>query len=91
MNKSDLIAALTKKEKLTEKNASVIVNLIFDDLTDTLKKDGRIDVRGFGAFSVRHYGAYTGRSPKTEKAVEVKPKRLPYFRTGLALKKLVNG
>lgn len=48
MNKSDLIIALSTKENLSEKNASDIINLIFDGFTDTLKKGGRIEIRGFG-------------------------------------------
>jgi DNA-binding protein HU-beta len=50
MNKSDLIDALSTKEKLTEKNASEIINLVFDGFTDTLKNGGRIEIRGFGGF-----------------------------------------
>ncbi len=91
MTKSDLIAALAKKENLTEKNATEIVRLIFDGFADTLMKGGRIEIRGFGSFCLRQYGAYTGRSPKTGKAVEVKPKRLPYFKVGKELKKRVDG
>jgi integration host factor subunit beta len=56
MNKSDLIDALSTKENLTEKNASEIINMIMDGFTDTLKRDGRIEIRGFGSFSVREYG-----------------------------------
>ena len=91
MNKSDLIAALTTKEGLTEKNAAEIINLIFDGLTDTLKKGGRIEIRGFGSFCVREYRAYTGRNPKTGKKVDVKPKKLPFFKVGKELKARVNG
>ena len=64
MTKSDLIKALSTKENLPDKNAFEIVNIIFDGFTDTLKKGGRIEIRGFGSFSVREYGAYTGSNPK---------------------------
>lgn len=90
MNKSDLISALSTKENLTEKNASEIVNLVFDGFTDALKNGGRIEIRGFGSFRVREYKAYKGRNPKTGKAIEVKPKRLPYFKVGMELKTSVN-
>lgn len=86
MNKSDLISALTKKEKLTEKDAAEIVNLIFDGFTDTLMKGGRIEIRGFGSFSVREYDSYTGRNPKTGKTLKVGEKRLPFFKVGKELK-----
>ena len=91
MNKSDLIYALSTKENLTEKNASEIVNMIFDGFTDALKKAGRIEIRGFGSFSVREYGAYTGRNPKTGDKIKVGAKRLPFFKVGKELKARVNG
>ena len=91
MNKSDLIAALADKENLTEKQATETVNLIFDGFTDTLKKGDRIEIRGFGSFCMREYGAYTGRNPKTGKTVDVKQKKLPFFKVGKELKKMVNG
>jgi len=90
MNKSDLIDALSLKENLTEKNAFEIVNLIFDGFTDTLKKGGRIEIRGFGSFTVREYGAYTGKNPKTGDKVQVGPKKLPFFKVGNELRERVN-
>jgi len=91
MNKSDLISKLAEKHNLTGKEATQIVDLIFDGFTDTLKNGGRIEIRGFGVFSVREYGAYTGRNPKTGTVVGVKPKKLPFFKVGLELKKKVDG
>jgi integration host factor subunit beta len=90
MNKSDLINALSTKENLTDKNAIEIVNLIFNGFTDALKEGGRIEIRGFGSFTVREYGAYTGRNPKTGKRTEVGAKKLPYFKVGKELKARVN-
>jgi integration host factor subunit beta len=90
MNKANLIEELSKKEDLTEKQAAEIVNLVFDGFTETLKKGGRIEIRGFGSFSVREYKSYTGRNPKTGKIVEVKPKRSPFFKVGKELKKKVD-
>ncbi|MGC9977148.1 MAG: HU family DNA-binding protein [Syntrophales bacterium] len=55
MTKSDLITALSIKEDLTEKGATAIVNLIFDGFIDTLKNGGRVEIRGFGSFSVTEY------------------------------------
>lgn len=90
MNKSDLIEALAAKENLTEKQATEIINLIFTGFTDTLKKGGRIEIRGFGSFSVREYGSYTGRNPKTGKIVDVRQKKLPFFKVGKELKGMVD-
>ena len=80
MNKSDLIEALAKKNNLTEKQATDIVNLMIDGFTNELKNVGRIEIRGFGSFSVREYGAYKGRNPRTGNTVQVKPKKLPFFK-----------
>ena len=91
MNKSGLIEELAVIEGVTVKEAYTIVNLVFDGFTDTLKKGGRIEIRGFGSFSVREYGAYTGSNPKTGKKVDVKPKRLPFFKVGKELKERVSG
>jgi integration host factor subunit beta len=90
MTKSDLIDALSIKENLSVKTASDIINLIIDGFTDTLKKGGKIEIRGFCSFIVREYGAYTGRNPKTGAKTQVKPKRSPHFKTGRELKEKVN-
>jgi len=91
MNKSNLITTLSEKEKLTEKDASRIINLVFDGFTDALKNGGRIEIRGFGSFSVREYDGYKGRNPKTGEVVEVKPKKGAFFKVGKELKKGVDG
>jgi integration host factor subunit beta len=91
MNKSDLINVLAKKNNLTEKQAMDIINLMFDGFTNDLKNNGRIEIRGFGSFTAREYKPYKGRNPKTGKIIEVKPKRLPFFKVGLELKKMVDG
>ena len=90
MNKSELIAALSQKENLTEKQAIDIVNLIFKGFVETLRTHGRIEIRGFGSFTVRNYGSYTGRNPKTGVKTEVKEKKLPFFKVGKELKNKVN-
>jgi integration host factor subunit beta len=90
MVKSDLIEKLVKKENLTEKVATDIVNLVFDGFVNELKKGGRIEIRGFGAFSVREYDAYKGWNPKTGSKVEVKSKKMPFFKVGRELKKRVD-
>jgi integration host factor subunit beta len=91
MNKSDLIEALAGKENLTAKQATDTINLVLDGFTDTMKKRDRIEIRGFGSFSVRKYKAYKGKNPKTGKSVDVRPKKLPFFKVGKQLKGMVNG
>ena len=89
MNKSDLIDMLAKKYSLTDKQAMDIVNLMFDGFANELKNGGRIEIGGFGSFAVREYDAYKGRNPKTGENVDVKPKKLPLFKVGRELKKMV--
>jgi integration host factor subunit beta len=91
MNKSHLIEVLSKKETLTEIQAMDIVNLVFDGFANELKNGGRVEIRGFGSFAMREYDAYKGRNPKTGKKIEVKSKRLPFFKVGRELKKRVAG
>lgn len=67
------------------------VNLFFNAIKDALQQGDRVEMRGFGSFSTKHYDGYTGRNPKTGEEVEVKPKKLPVFRPGKTLKDLVNG
>jgi integration host factor subunit beta len=90
MKKSDVILALSEKEGLREQEAFEIVNMVFSGFTETLRKGGRIEIRGFGSFTVRDYLPYMGKNPKTGKRVEVGPKKLPYFKVGKELKERVN-
>lgn len=90
MNKSELIEALAKAEGLTIKKAELIVNIIFEDMSDTLAKNDRIEIRGFGSFKVKNYAGYQGRNPKTGKIIEVAEKKLPFFKVGKELKERVD-
>lgn len=90
MNKSGLIEVLAEKAGVTKKQAEQIVNLIFDSMKDALVNGDRIEIRGFGSFTVKSYGAYTGRNPKTGERVSVPPKKLPSFKVGKELRENVN-
>lgn len=90
MTKADLITIVSEKSKLQHKQAETVVNLIFDMMTDTLRKDDRIEIRGFGSFVNRSYGSYRGRNPKTGEVVQVPPKRVPFFKVGKELKEIVD-
>jgi integration host factor subunit beta len=91
MKKSDLIAQLSEKEQLIGKEAFDIVNWVFDGFTNALRKGEKIEIRGFGSFTVRDYSPYLGKNPKTGQRVQVGSKRLPYFKVGKELKERVNG
>ncbi|MBI2091603.1 MAG: integration host factor subunit beta [Deltaproteobacteria bacterium] len=90
MNKSGLTNIICEKANLPKKKAKEVVDMIFDTMIGALLRDERIEIRGLGSFSVRHYEAYTGRNPRTGESIEVKPKKLPFFKTGKELKEFVD-
>ena len=91
MNKSDLVQSVSARmPNLAAKDLEVIVNIIFDAMTNSLSKGDRIEIRGLGSFVVKEYGAYTGRNPRTGESIQVKPKKLPFFKVGKELKERVD-
>jgi len=90
MNRSDLINALKDKVALSRKDAGKVVDTFFDSLKETLAKGERVEIRGFGSFSVKHYKPYTGRNPKTGAQIRVTSKKLPFFKVGKELKENVD-
>ena len=90
MNKSELVLKVAEKLNLTKKKAEDVVNLIFDSMTNALLKGDRVEIRGLGSFMVRQYNSYTGRNPRTGQSIQVKPKKLPFFKTGKELKKRID-
>ncbi|AEB09920.1 HU family DNA-binding protein [Desulfobacca acetoxidans] len=90
MNKSQLIEALAKAENLTIKRAEMVVNTLFENMTNALVQDERIEIRGFGSFKVKCYEGYQGRNPKTGEVIEVCDKKLPFFKVGKELKERVD-
>ncbi|MGM0597765.1 MAG: integration host factor subunit beta [Myxococcota bacterium] len=90
MKKSELIQKVAEQNNLPKTKVENIVNTIFDSMKKAIVNDERIEIRGFGSFSLRHYDAYTGRNPRTGEAVQVAPKKLPYFKVGKELREMVN-
>lgn len=90
MNKIDLIQTLSTINSLSKIEATRIVNLFFEQMAAALEKGDRVEIRGLCSFYVKDYERYTGRNPKTGEPVEVKPKKLPYFKCGKALRERVD-
>jgi integration host factor subunit beta len=90
MTKSELIVAVAKRTRIPKHRAERVVNCIFEAMTTSLKRGEGIEIRGFGSFTVRDYGPYNGRNPRTGQLVPVVEKRLPFFKVGKELKELVN-
>lgn len=91
MTKSELIQTLAERHpQLHQNDLERVVNVILDEVTDALVRGDRVELRGFGAFSVRERKARTGRNPRTGEQVKVPSKRTPYFKMGKELKERLN-
>jgi integration host factor subunit beta len=82
MNKSDLTGILAKELDLILPKAQDITNKFFETMAEALESGHRIEIRGFGSFTVRDYEGYTGRNPKTGEIIPVTGKKLPFFKVG---------
>jgi integration host factor subunit beta len=91
MIKSQLIQKLADDNPhLFQRDVERIVAAVFDEITDALAGGDRVELRGFGAFSVKHRDSRTGRNPRTGESVEVPEKRVPFFKTGKDLRDRMN-
>ena len=90
MNKSELIEKLATKTGYNPKLTDKMVRIFFDRIKAALSAGDKVEIRGFGSFTLKKYKGYIGRNPKTGETVEVKPKQLPVFRTGKDLRSRVN-
>ena len=83
MIRSELIQKIADENPhLFQRDVERIVNTIFEEITDALANGDRVELRGFGAFSVKTRGARVGRNPRTGEAVSVDQKKVPFFKTG---------
>ena len=91
MIRSELVQKLCEDHPdLTSKEIERVVSAFFDSITDRLQQGGRVELRGFGAFSTRDRDARKGRNPRTGDAVEVSAKRVPYFKPGKEMRERLN-
>ncbi len=89
MNKIDIVNQLSEQINLNQKIAKVIVDTIIDTIKTAIINGERVEIRGFGSFSLRSYKPYKGRNPKNGEIVEVPEKKLPYFKVGKELKETI--
>lgn len=90
MKKSDLVDAISGKAGLPKGQVQQMVDDVFDLIADGLSKGEKIDLRGFGTFSVRESAARTGRNPQTGEPIAIPARRVPGFKPGKELKEKVN-
>lgn len=91
MIRSELIQKVADENPhLYQRDVEKIVNTIFEEITDALATGNRVELRGFGAFSVKQRDARTGRNPRTGEAVQVEEKHVPFFKAGKLLRDRLN-
>ena len=92
MTKRNLIDEVVRLyPRYSRRDAEVIVNEVFNSMAEEMRRDGRIEIRGFGSFVVKHRRSREGRNPKTGAKVSVEAKRIPFFKVGKELKLRVDG
>lgn len=92
MIRSELIQRIADENPhLYQRDVERIVNTIFDEITNAMSSGDRVELRGFGAFSVKKREARVGRNPRTGESVEVEEKHVPFFKTGKLLRDRLNG
>lgn len=92
MIRSELIQKIADDNPhLIHRDVERIVNTIFNEITDALASGNRVELRGFGAFSVKKRDARIGRNPRTGESVQVEEKHVPFFKTGKLLRDRLNG
>lgn len=90
MNKSELIQTVAEKIKISNDEATAMVDTFFESMREAMLRGDRIEIRGFGSFKVKNYEGYLGRNPKTGQSVQVKPKKMPFFKAGKGLLDYLN-
>lgn len=91
MTKSELIEILTEaNDMLNKREAELVVNTIFDGIGQALVDGDRVEIRGFGSFTVRNRDAREARNPKSGEIVQISAKKTPFFKTGKELRERVN-
>lgn len=91
MIRSELLQALARENpELRAEDVERAVDTFFDEIADSLAGGGRVELRGFGAFSTRHREARKGRNPRTGESVNVPEKRVPYFKPGKEMRARLN-
>jgi len=90
LNKLELVQALKDRTDLTKPEATKVMEIFIESLTDALANDERVEIRGLCSFYIKDYKSYVGRNPKTGEQVLIPGKKLPFFKCGKELKERVD-
>lgn len=92
MTKSDLVEKIAgKTDAFTKTEIEIMVNAVFDSMTQALVEGGKVEIRGFGSFKLKNRAARDGRNPKSGEAIRIPPKKVPFFKVGKELREKLNG
>jgi len=89
MNKTELVNAVVTKSELTKQDSKKVVDALFETISNTLAKEGKIQLLGFGTFEVRERAERTGRNPQTGEEMTIPASKVPAFKPGKELKEAV--
>jgi len=90
MTKAELVEQVSEHIDLTKKQTEVIVNILFNSITEALSQGDKVELRGFGSFRIRKRNPREGRNPKTGAAVHIPAKKVPFFKAGKELREMVD-
>ncbi len=91
MTKSELIETVASRVKnFSRKDVEIIVDTLFQSMSDSLRKGEKVEIRGFGSFKVKHRKGRQGRNPKSGENIYIESKRIPFFKAGKELKERIN-
>lgn len=90
MTKAELVEKVAEEINLTKKQTEVIVNILFNSITEALSKGDKVELRGFGSFRIRKRNPREGRNPKTGDTVHIPAKQVPFFKAGKELREMVD-
>lgn len=91
MTKSELIEAVASKvTNFSRKDVEIIVDSVFESMTESLAKEEKVEIRGFGSFKIKHRDGRQGRNPKSGENIFIEPKKVPFFKAGKEIRERVN-
>ena len=91
MTKAELVQKLADKINLNIKQAKIVVNAMTESISDSLVRGDKVEIRGFGSFRVRERNPRNAHNPRSREIIKVRAKRVPFFKPGNDLRKVVNG
>lgn len=91
MTKSELVEAVASNvDNFSRKDVEIIVDTVFQSMTDSLAKGDKVEIRGFGSFKIKEREGRQGRNPKSGESIYIAPKKVPFFKAGKEIRERIN-